>query len=294
MVKHVVIGAGLGGLYTVARLLNYGVALEHIIVIDPRANHYTRPGHLSVDVFSLFQEKTGIRTDNYSSAHHIKELERQMYAGLDSIDVQFIKERFIALQEQTSNQSKAVITEKEDGTHGIYPADVVFDCTGKPAHVAQAVNRYQQEAGFGPFFYSSLLTDLNPDTDHLIAQVHIANNSDLLNFFPLLTTTEHTEPKHYRQGTAEKNIETREQLKALGWPYEAFPAFYTYPQEGTDKLCLYMETPPDLTVELQPAWITLLLRIYSNDKVNEYTELEPSQKYEKKPRILGFKSTPSL
>ncbi len=290
MAKHIIIGAGLGGLYTASRLINKGIFSNDITIIDPRANKYTRPGHLSHELFSLVQHKTGINTDNHSPAHHIKELERQMYTQLIAKGVQFIQESFVRLQGETESQVKAVVTENEDGSQKGYPADFVFDCTGKEAYVAQAVNLYQQERGLPLAFNSSLLTGINPIPDHLIAHVFIPGNHQLRDFINLdMKKNSKVVPKHYMNGSPQKNIAARKELKALGWPYEAFPTFYTYPQAGTQKVCLYMETPPDLTIEQHSAWIKLLLCIYSNGSINSYTELNPSKKYEKKPRIVGFK-----
>lgn len=59
MSKYVIIGAGLGGLYTAHRLINKGISPKDILVIDPRAGRYTRPGHLHKQEFQTIAAKTG-------------------------------------------------------------------------------------------------------------------------------------------------------------------------------------------------------------------------------------------
>ena len=290
MTKHVIVGAGLGGLYTANRLLNNGVNPENIVIIDPRSGLYTRPGHLSHQTFKLVNRHTRVNTDNHSSAHHIKELERIMYNELITKGVTFVNEPFIKLQQQSEEQPKAVITQKDDGSHGIYPADFVFDCTGKDAHVACSVNSYLESNGLESAFKSKPLVEINPIPDHLVAQVIIPEHYSLIDFIG----NEATVPLNFKRFSSQKNIEAREKLQSLGWPYQAFPSFYTYPQSGTNKVCLYMEAPPDLPKEQQHAWIKLLLNIYSYGLVTDYSELKPSQKYDEKPRVLAFKSKPHL
>lgn len=286
MPNYVIVGAGLGGLYTASRLINKGIDPKDITIIDPRAGNYTRPGHLNRNAFMLVSLLSGIKTNNHSTAQHIKELERIMYGELQSKNVHFVTEQFIKLQPKTDNQAKAVITKMDNGSQGVYPADFVFDCTGRDAHVAQAVNTYQETLSMEPVFKSTLLVDTNPITDHLFAQVLIPQYHFLNSFI--------ASPHPIPSKTNQKNIEAREQLQDLGWSYEAFPSFYSYPQREKDKICLYMETPLNLPKEQRQAWIKLLLSIYSNGQVMDYKELNPSRKYGEKPRIMGFKSEPHL
>jgi hypothetical protein len=299
---NIIIGAGLGGLYTALRLLNKAVRPANIVIIDPRAGRYTRPGHLNCETFDLVKKKTGIST-GHSSAHHIKELERAMYNELHAKGVQFVKEQFVTLQQKIDNpvrtvvldqmesQVKAVITQKENGSKGVYPGDYVFDCSGIDAAVAMAANRHLKNIGAEPIFQSTPLVDINPITDHLIAQVIIFNANNLTHFMTYSDNADPVPPR-FKDASPQKNIEMRNKLRSLGWSYEAFPTFYTYPQARTHKICLYMETPVDLPKEQQQAWIKLLLTIYSNGAVTDYQELKPSRTYGEKPRIMGFKSIP--
>ncbi|KTD00896.1 FAD/NAD(P)-binding protein [Fluoribacter gormanii] len=289
MANHVIVGAGLGGLYEANRLINKGVKPENIVIIEKRPeNHYTRPGHLNPKTFDLVTSNTGIQTP-HSQAHHIKELERLMYAHLHRLNVRFIDEEFIGLQAQAEDQPKAVITRKIDASRGVYPADYVFDCSGRNASVAQAVNAHQQLINSGIAFETRLLVDINPIPYHLVGHVIIPNNSSLIVF---VSREGEAVPPHVQRSSLQRNIELRERLRALGWTYEAFPTFYTHSQGAKDKVCIYMETPPNLSQAQQREWIQLLLDIYSDGMINDYTELKPSIKYGVKPRIISFQSIP--
>lgn len=290
MSKHIVVGAGLGGLYLANRLINQGVKPENIVIIEKREeNHYTRPGHMVCETFGIVANNLGIPTP-HSPAHHIKELERVMYENLRKLPIEFIDETFVALQPQTETQPKGVITCARDGTQHTYPADYVFDCTGTKARVAQAVNDYCQTTNAEPAFKTGALVDINPIPDHLIANVIIPNYRLLPNFMP---QNAESVPANLRQSSAAKNIEAKERLSALGWPYEAFPSFNCFPTGiGKDKVCVYMETPPDLPKAQHREWIQLLLDLYSDGRVKDYAELKPSRKYGEKPRFVGFKISP--
>ncbi|PWY54063.1 hypothetical protein DGG96_19100 [Legionella qingyii] len=289
MANHVIVGAGLGGLYEANRLINKGVKPENIVIIEKRPeNHYTRPGHLNPNTFDLVTSNTGIQTP-HSQANHIKELERVMYAHLRQLNVRFIDEEFIGLQAQTEAQPKAVITRKSDASQGVYPADYVFDCSGRNASVAQAVNAHQQLINSGLVFETKSLIDINPIPHHLVGHVLIPNNSFLISF---VSREGEAVPLHVQRSSLQRNIELRERLRALGWTYEAFPTFYIHSQRSKDKVCLYMEAPPNLSQEQQREWMQLLLDIYSDGMINDYTELKPSRKYGVKPRIVSFQSIP--
>ncbi|WP_367605805.1 NAD(P)-binding protein [Legionella sp. W05-934-2] len=287
MATHVIIGAGLGGLYEATRLLNLGVNAKNIVIIEKRPeNNYTRPGHLNHETFEIVSYNTGIETP-HSEAHHIKELERELYRNLKDLKVSFIDEEFIGLQAETETKVKGVITLKKDNSFGVYPADYVFDCSGRKAAVVQAVNEYQQSINAGPVFETQSLVAINPIPDHIVAHVIIPNNDSLLTYVPIQDTSM---PLNVQRSSLQRNIEIREKLLALGWYYETFPTFYTYSQGS--KVCLYMEAPANLDQNQQRDWMKLLLDIYSDGKINDYTELKPSRKYGVKPRIVGFQSIP--
>ena len=289
MKKIVIIGAGPGGLYTAARLIkNNAVEKDNITIIDPRAGEYTRPGHLFSLIFKSVGKMTGVSMESVSSACHIKELERFLHTSLKTQGLSFVKETFVGIHGATDNQPKGAVTKKENGKESIYEADYIFDCSGTTGQVAQAVNRYLESIGEQPFFSSSSLVTHNTITDHLLAHVSIPNYDNIKNLLNL----EQPVPDFIQKKDIETNIELREKLQAMGWHYEAFPTFYFAHQKDTTKVCLYMETPVNLPKEKQSDWIKLLLSIYSENKITDYSELKKSSKYDKKPRIMGFKVQP--
>ncbi|MCW8450325.1 hypothetical protein [Legionella quinlivanii] len=291
MTKIVISGAGLGGLYTANRLINEGVKPENIIIIDPRAGRYTRPGHINHSTFAKVERYTHIST-HHSSAHHIKELERRMYERLSLSGVSFREESFIDLQPHTNTQESGVITKDKKGKQHVYPAAYVFDCSGKDAVVAQAVNRHQEKSNQDVVFKSTQLADVNPITDHLVAHVRVSNHISI-DDFSFKGNTDPV-PMHYKRASPEKNVSTKEELRKMGWNFETFPGFYTYSQSGSDKICLYMESPLNMPEQKQKEWINLVLSINSQGRVNSYMELKPSNTYAYKPRIMQFKSEPHV
>ncbi|RAP37907.1 hypothetical protein B1207_02650 [Legionella quinlivanii] len=287
MSKIIIIGAGLGGLYTANRLINEGIHPDNIVLIDRRSGIYTRPGHIKKSTFSKVQEKTGIDTSDHSPACHIKELERFMYTSLQSKGCLFLNETFIGMKPGEASQECGVITVASDGIQHIYPASYVYDCSGKTGIVARAVNEYQQKQNLDKVFVSRPLVDINPIPDHLIAQIIIADPNSIKNFYNL--SSANPVPSYYkRHKSAEQSIATREALQDLGWHYDAFPTFYVHSREAKGKVCAYMEAPHDLSDAKQSEWVNLLLGIYSNGRISSYTPLKSPVKYETKPRIEGF------
>lgn len=179
MSKIVIVGAGLGGLYTANRLINEKVNPENIVLIDRRIGIYTRPGHINKSTFTKVQDKTGIDTSNHSPACHIKELERFMYEFLQSTGCLFLNETFIDMKPAKEGQEYGVITVSNDGTQHVYPANYVYDCSGYRGVVAQAVNNFQQKQKLDEVFIPSPLVDLNPIPDHLIAQIIVADSESI-------------------------------------------------------------------------------------------------------------------
>ncbi len=74
--KKVIIGAGPAGLYTAIKLRKAGV--KDVVVYDPRAGDYTRPGHLNRNVFSRAQDGLGFNFWSGDKVGHIKDLERAL------------------------------------------------------------------------------------------------------------------------------------------------------------------------------------------------------------------------
>ena len=75
--KKVVIGAGPAGLYSAIKLWQQGI--RELVVYDPRAGIYTRPGHLNKSVFTSTETGLSISFWPSDKVGHIKDLENQLY-----------------------------------------------------------------------------------------------------------------------------------------------------------------------------------------------------------------------
>ncbi len=289
MPHSLIIGGGVGGLYLALRLIKKGILPENIVIIEHRPlGIYTRPGHFNTSLFNIVSRDTQIPVELLKSdANHIKDLERGMYKRLKELNIQFIQAKFIGLQARTPSQDAGVIIKTNQGIQFL-EADYVFDCSGIKGEVIDAVNQYQQTINAEPAFRRTQLTDINPITDHLVAQVIIPEGKlyDLGNYYDVLPD--------FLRGLPQKSIHYRERLIQLGWSYEAFPYFYSFQQKDSPKTCLYMETPKDFPADRYHAWIRLMLEIYSKGAITNYQPLKESRKGHYKPRIVGFRSEPHV
>ena len=89
-----VIGAGTTGLYTAIKLDQAGV--KNIVVYDPRAGNYNRPGHLHDDVFIEAQNGLGITFWSFDKIGHIKDLERALYKEAQKLNITIEEKSFFS------------------------------------------------------------------------------------------------------------------------------------------------------------------------------------------------------
>ncbi len=133
----VVIGAGPAGLYAAIKLRKAGIC--NVVIYDPRAGIYTRPGHLNLSAFR--QAEAGINKEFWAGTKtgHIKDLERALYAEAKSLGIKIENKRFVQLHQHTATPGVVVVD--HEGKEEMVPADYVFDCTGSRREVINAVNR---------------------------------------------------------------------------------------------------------------------------------------------------------
>ena len=264
--KKVIIGAGPAGLYTAIKLHREG--LRDIVVYDPRAGHYTRPGHLNRNVFR--NAETGLNFDFWpgDKAGHIKDLERALYKEATRLGIKIENKRFLRLHEDAKRPGVVV---GKDGMEELVEADYVFDCTGNRREVVSAVNHMIPDS---PLKLTTI-TEL-PVRNHFIAYVKI-DKADWHRFERDLIQFEHfpemVNPLSFAQSIMK--------LRTMGWKEFKFPRCYGM-EFGKDKVCLYLHAPENLPKEHYDNWVQTVLECYT--KPISYTHLPPSPK----PRFLPF------
>lgn len=90
----IIIGAGPSGLYTAIQLKKAGV--EDVIVYDPRAGEYVRPGHINSTVLERAERGVGVKfnfpTDKTA---HIKDVERLLWKHALSLGIPVEQKTFV-------------------------------------------------------------------------------------------------------------------------------------------------------------------------------------------------------
>lgn len=286
MVYHVIVGAGVGGLYLANRLLDNGIKPEYILLVEKRPlGEYIRFGRLNESTFERIENDLRFRIP-HSFSNQIKELERALYRRLCAYKVQFIQAEFIRLQAATENMPRAVIVRSAAQETDTYPADFVFDCSGSRALVANAANEHRHLLAAPPVFFRRPLAAFNPIPHHLLAQILVENHQELKR---VDWDDGQTFPEHLSDCPVETLLVLRDRLRALGWYYEAFPTFYVLRCGPlSKKVTIYTEAPPNLPENLHCAWIQLLLEINSQGKITDFQALNESRKHPSKARKLYF------
>ena len=267
----VIIGAGISGLYTAIKLRKAGVL--DIVVYDPRAGHYTRPGHLNLSVFRQAEEGTGIEAWPASKTGHIKDLERSLYAKAKELGIKIENKRFIRLHED--EKKPGVVIADDTGTEEIVEGEYVFDCTGNRREVVSAVNRLIPESPL----QLKPITEL-PVRHHFIAYVKISDSN-----------WRQFERAEERISNLPETIDALEyarsiiKLRALGWRELKYPRIYGR-QFGKEKVCVYLHEPENLSKDQYEQWVQTALETYTSPI--HFAQLPASP--HPKPRFMAFTS----
>lgn len=274
----IIIGAGPSGLYTAIQLKKAGV--EDVIVYDPRAGEYVRPGHINSTVIERAERGVGVKfnfpTDKTA---HIKDVERLLWKHALSLGIPVEQKTFVGF----NLDSKGVIVVDKEGKEEKIPCDYVMDCTGSKRLVVNAVNEFSQ-APIKPF-KTSLVTEDVTVQNHLLAYVKIDQRSLKVsnNIQPTPMDISGISPLEFARGM--------ERLRQFGWHEFALPRCYNMPF-GKDKACFYVETPDDLPPEQKEAWLQAVLETRTGDDGISFQLLTDSKKYKSKPRLTTFSVNP--
>lgn len=285
MPQVVIAGAGPIGLHLALTLVQEGLSPREILIIDPRAGHYTRPGHVTSYVFEVVYKSLKLRKDEYVIGH-IKDIERELYALVQKKKIPVLNERFIGLQAAETHKpgkKHIIISNGPDNTQTIN-CDYLFDCTGASRQVVKAVNTYCQNLKQEEPFKIQAYTDVSIKR-HYLAYVKMSpEDFNLLEYKDWHVPLMFPYPAEYL-----KNIL---KLQKFGWQHYNFPN--TYGQRfGKNKVCLYTEIPDECPPEKALEWIKIILvTITGNPGINFEVLPTTSRKWQKKPRLQAFTVNP--
>ncbi|WP_419418412.1 FAD-dependent oxidoreductase [Legionella sp. D16C41] len=247
--KKVIIGAGPAGLYAAIKFRKKG--LLDVVVYDPRAGRYTRPGHLNTNVFARVNH--GLHKDVWPADEvgHIRDLEKALYKEAKQLGITIENKRFLRLHEDAKKPGVVVID--KSGNEEIVEADYVFDCTGTRREVVNAVNKVDINS---PFKLTSITEP--PVRNHFLAYVKI-NEEDWIDFqiaSKLRTDSPNAiDPLSFTRSLIK--------LRELGWKEFRLPRCYGM-EFNKNKVCLYLHAPDNLSKENYDNWVQTVLESYFN------------------------------
>lgn len=259
-----VIGAGPAGLYFAIKAVKKG--LKHVVIYDPRAGNYTRPGHLNIDAFRKAEKGLGIHFWPGDKQGHIKDLERALYAEVKRLGIKIENKRFIRLHEDPN--APGIVVAGTGGMEEVVEADYVFDCTGARRQVIAAVNSVVPES---PLTMETITTPAVGN--HILAYVKMSSTD--WDMFKLARFAPENDADDLLY--AQKIV----QLRALGWREFKRPRCYGA-YFGKNKVCLYFHAPEGLTRDNYDPWVQNVLESYVSGI--SYQHLPPSDK----PRFVYF------
>ncbi|MDR3443510.1 MAG: hypothetical protein P4L65_10935 [Legionella sp.] len=281
--KVVIIGAGPIGLYLANKLYQAGV--RDMALFDPRAGIYTRPGYVTgsvmVKVKQELKQAPFIVTDG--TRVHIKDIERTLYAEIKKLPIPIEKKHFVRFNKDPQN--KGIIVADADGQEHLVHCDYAFDCTGSKRLLIKQINALITPQ---PFTLKPISLEVKVQ-NHLIAFVKM-NPLDYLTTYQSDLSLPSKDPSLEAAFAYAQRIE---KLRRFGWYEQGFPRSY-----GTDfkkgKVCMYFECPDNLPENSKIAWAQSVLETKLHNRNVTLLQLEPSKKYDKKPRVSLFHLDPHL
>ena len=152
MTNVVIIGAGPSGLYLAIQLYHQGVT--SILVCDPRAGAYVRPGHINAQVLRNAKHILPPLSPLSSKNIHIKDIERIFYRTAVVLGIRIENKHYLGF---TQDKVEPGVLLEYDGISEHMPCRYVFDCTGTKRVLIHAVNSLYPKA---PPFEVSPITSL--------------------------------------------------------------------------------------------------------------------------------------
>lgn len=293
MSQIVIIGAGPIGLYLAYKLKKAGIALNNIVIYDPRAGEYSRPGHINRNIFALLEEALNKRFWPKEKTGHIKDVERILHAQITESKIKIEKKKFIRFSDNTTHPG--VVIADEEGNEETIVCDYVFDCTGNQRIVVNKVNE--------------LVTPKPLTIKPISSQVEVKNH--FLAFVKMsMTNVERINQSHLNQPSSElvslfslfnshlppepsplEYARTMEHLRSFGWNQFGLPNCYGM-NFTKGKVCLYMECPDNLPQERYEAWVQAVINATTNSTDITFEQLPATKKPYRKPRFNSFTVDP--
>jgi tetratricopeptide (TPR) repeat protein len=267
----VIIGAGPAGLYTAIKLRQRGI--RDIIVYDPRAGDYTRPGHLNLIVLTKIEAVTAVRFSPKGSGIHIKDLERGLYKEARRLGITIENKRFLGLHQDAEHAG--VVVSDAMGVEEIIEAEFVFDCTGGRRAVVADVNRLVPDSPLKLETFTKLpvpkrfIAYVKVDEEHwekfnVVRSMIAAYSVDWINALSF--------------------AQSMMKLRALGWKEFTLPDCFGF-NFGKNKVCLYLHSPENLSPEHHELWVKTVLECYVPNI--RYEQLPSSRKPRFSPFTMG-------
>lgn len=263
----VIIGAGPAGLYAAIRLRQCGV--KKLLVIDPRADTYTRAGFLRPAVSSHAEYFTGFL---FAPFRHIKDFERQFYQQALAFGITIVNHAFVRLYQDATHPG--VIVKDMNGDEQKIEADYVLDCTGSKRKVVSNVNQLLDNSPLQTEEIATL-----PVTNNLFAYVKMPIVPKIRLSSQMTYDTSALNPLHFSESIIK--------FRALGWQHFQFPRCIFF-NAGKNKVASYIQAPDNLPEDHYDDWLHCVLTAYTNQPVVAYSHLPPSRKYASKPRLMTF------
>lgn len=275
-VEVAIVGAGPVGLYTAIQLRRAGIF--NLVVYDPRAGQYTRPGFL---IDYIFSQVSGAIDHEItpSSSHHIKDLERGLYLRAQSLGIRIENKRFVGFQAAEHKKGAKGILISDGATEEFVACNYALDCTGGHRSLVHEVNRLQKSA----WFKVSRVSDA-PIKKHFIAYGRMSPEDKVALYDGAAEGPTSVSPNYL---TAEAQVLGIQKLRAMGWKSYDFPEVYLTKLQK-DKVCLYLEMPDDLPQASYDQWLHTVLVLISNKPDIQFHKMPASKTYAKKPNYLSF------
>lgn len=265
--QNVIIGAGPAGLYAAIKLHQAG--LRHIVIYDPRAGIYTRPGHLNDDAYLHARNVVANVAYDNTKSYHIKDLERVLYAEAVRLGITIARKTFVRLHKDVL--SPGVVVKNNEDEEETISAAYVFDATGAKRCVIDSLNQLDDQS---PMKLVAMTEP--PVKTHFIAYVNMSE-ADVR-----LLRNGYNDPDTIN---AEDFADSILALRKLGWKEMKFPRCHGR-NFGKNKYCLYLHAPEELVIENYDNWVQTVLHCYA--KSVNYQHVKPSKKYVNKPRFGTF------